>query len=196
MIYDVIEGIPEAELQDNVAESAPEDKEGPAEQNSPATSEENTEEVPAAKDSKGQEKADTSDSQIASKDNSDTFFTTNDLETAKKGKKGVFAYKRRGRSYDMYYIIDFADKCVYYFTEGNSEECACIKIKSGNLNKGVKFTYHVGGDSWTECVRFKNENDPLHLIWIDADGAEYEGYDATDLDAALKLRDKKTLCKY
>lgn len=52
---------------------------------------------------------------------SPVFYSTNDYETAKNGNTGVFSYRDRGSSYDIYWIIDFDEGYVYYFTDGNGE---------------------------------------------------------------------------
>ncbi len=119
-------------------------------------------------------------------------YTTNDLETAKKGNTGVFAYADSGQ-YTNYYIIDFDEGYVYYFAEGNGNEiCERLIIESGDLNEGVKITYHDGGDEWSYYLHFKRKNQPDRLILVDEIGYEYE-YRYTDLDDALEIRDKKEM---
>lgn len=128
-------------------------------------------------------------------DNS-TFYSTNDLQTAKKGNSGVFAYRSRGGTYYRYWIIDFKEGYVYYFTDGNGEStCDRLKIDNGDLNEGILITYHAGGDTWQNALHFKWARQPDHLILEDNDHFEYDFY-ATDLDEALTVRDTKTITDY
>ena len=124
------------------------------------------------------------------------FYSTNDYETAKKGNTGVFSYRERGGSYDIYWIIDFDEGYVYYFTDGNGESfCDKLKIESGDLNDKIIITYHDGGYVWSYGLHFKYINHPETLIMQDYDGFEYE-YSTTDLDDALALRNTKTIKEY
>ena len=135
------------------------------------------------------------DNQEDGKDDNSTFYSTNDLETAKKGNSGVFAYKKGG-SYDIYYIIDFDEGYVYSFREGNEDStCDRLKIESGDLNSYVLITYHDGGDSWSYGLHFKWKNQPDNLILQESDGYETK-FSATDLDEALAVRDTKTIIDY
>jgi len=122
-------------------------------------------------------------------------YTTNDKETAKKGNTGVFAYANT-RTYTNYYIIDFDEGYVYFFSEGNgSETCDRIKIDSGDLNSGVTITYHDGSESWEEYYHFKWKNQPDTLVMADSIGWETE-YRTTNLEEALKIRDTKKIIDY
>ena len=127
---------------------------------------------------------------------SSVFYSTNDYETAKNGNTGVFAYRDRGASYDIYWIIDFDEGYVYYFTDGNGETfCDRLKIVSGTLNDKITITYHDGGDTWSYKLHFKYVNHPETLIMVDQNGFELE-YSTTDLDDALALRDTKNVKDY
>lgn len=124
------------------------------------------------------------------------FYSTNDSETARQGNSGVFAYKSSGGSYSIYWIIDFDEGYVYYFTEGNGESnCDRLKIESGTLNDMVIITYHDGGEEWSNCLHFKWVNHPETLIMQDNDGFEYD-YSYTNLEDALNLRSTKTIIDY
>lgn len=124
------------------------------------------------------------------------FYSTNDYDTAKKGNTGVFSYKNSGNSYDIYWIIDFDNGYVYYFTEGNGEStCDRLKIDSGDLNDKIIITYHDGSDVWSYGLHFKYVNHPETLIMQDNDGFEYK-YSTTDLSKALSLRSSKTIKDY
>lgn len=123
------------------------------------------------------------------------YYSTNDLQTAKKGNSGVFAYKKSG-VYDIYQIIDFDEGYVYYFTDGNGNEiCDKVKIVSGDLNNVVIITYHDGGTSWSEGLHFKWVNQPDHLVVEDSNHFEWDYY-ATNLNSALSIRNTKTIRNY
>lgn len=124
------------------------------------------------------------------------YHSSNDREVAKKGNSGVFAYKKRGTYYDQYYIIDFDEGYVYYFCHGNGDgSCDRVKITSGNLNSYVLITYHDGGTTWQEALRFHYKNMPDTMILEDHNHYEYK-FNATNLDDALKLRNKLEIIDY
>ena len=127
---------------------------------------------------------------------SPVFYSTNDYETAKNGNTGVFSYRDKGSSYDIYWIIDFDEGYVYYFTDGNGESfCDRLKIDSGTLNDKVTITYHDGGDTWSYKLHFKYVDHPETLIMVDQNGFDLE-YSTTDLDDALNLRATKNIKDY
>lgn len=114
----------------------------------------------------------------------------------RNGNTGVYAYKSKGKQYSVYYIIDFDEGYVYCFSEGNSNEiCERVQIDYGDLNNGLVFTYHDGGDSWSYGLHFNWKRAPDHLILQDQYGFEYDFY-STDLDEALRLKGKKTIKDY
>lgn len=122
-------------------------------------------------------------------------YTTNDLETAKKGNTGVFAYASSA-TYTNYYIIDFDEGYVYFFADGNGDEtCDRVKIESGDLNSVLIITYHDGGDEWSYGLHFNWKNQPDTLIVQEEDGYEHK-YTYTDLDKALEIRDTKKMIDY
>lgn len=124
------------------------------------------------------------------------YYSTNDYETAKKGNTGVYSYKNTGGTYDIYWIIDFNEGYVYWFTDGNGEtSCDKVKIDSGDLNDRVTVTWHDGGDQWSWYLHFKYVNNPSTLIVNDHNGFPAE-FTTTDLESALKVRDTKTIMKY
>ena len=127
---------------------------------------------------------------------SPVFYSTNDYETAKKGNTGVFSYKNKSGSYDIYWIINFDEGYVYWFTEGNGESsCDKVKIVSGDLNDKITVTWHDGGDEWSWYLHFKYVNHPETLIVNDHNGIATE-FTTTDLDDALSIRSKKTIKNY
>lgn len=124
------------------------------------------------------------------------FYSTNDYETAKKGNTGVFSYKSKGGSYDVYWIINFDEGYVYQFTEGNGESvCDKVKIVSGDLNDKIVVIWHDGGDEWSWKLHFKYKKHPETLVVNDHNGFATE-FTTTDLDDALKLRNTKTIHEY
>ena len=132
----------------------------------------------------------------AEDDNSPVFYSTNDYETAKQGNSGVFSYKSTGGSYDIYWIIDFDEGYVYWFTDGNGDStCDRLKIDSGTLNDKVIITYHDGSDEWSYSLHFKYVDHPETLIMVDNDGFDYK-YATTDLNNAISIRDTKTISDY
>lgn len=132
----------------------------------------------------------------AEDDNRPVFYSTNDYETAKQGNSGVFSYKSTGGSYDIYWIIDFDEGYVYWFTDGNGDStCDRLKIDSGTLNDKVIITYHDGSDEWSYSLHFKYVDHPETLIMVDNDGFDYR-YATTDLNNAISIRDTKTINDY
>ena len=123
-------------------------------------------------------------------------YSTNTMKTVKNGNSGIYSYRSRGGQYYNYYIIDFDEGYVYYFTEGNGDtSCDRLKIQSGDLNDKVIITYHDGGDVWSYGLHFKWKNQPDHLIMQDNDGFEFDFY-TTDIEDALALKNKKTIYDY
>lgn len=115
-------------------------------------------------------------------------YSTNDESTVKNGNTGIYSYKESGRLYDIYWIIDFDEGYVYWFTDGNGDgTCDKVKIDSGDLNSSVTITYHDGDTTWQEHLRFKLKNQSDTLIMKDYTGFEHEYY-ATDLNNALALK--------
>ena len=124
---------------------------------------------------------------------SPVFYSTNDYETAKKGNTGVFSYKNKSGSYDVYWIVDFDAGCVYNFTHHNGEDfCDKVKIVSGTLNDRITVTWHDGGNQWSWSLHFKYENHPETLVVTDQNGFDIE-FTTTDLSDALEIRDTKKI---
>lgn len=124
------------------------------------------------------------------------YYSTNDYNTATKGNSGIFSYKSTGGSYTIYWIIDFEDGYVYYFTEGNGNDiCDRLRIDSGTLNDKVTITYHDGGVVWSYYLHYKYVGHPETLIMVDQNGFDYK-YIPTDLNTALAIRATKTIKDY
>lgn len=121
------------------------------------------------------------------------YYSTNTIDTVKNGNTGKYAYKLDGKNYDTYYIIDFDEKKVYYFLEGEDNNwCDKLNIKSGDLKTNVIFTYTDGSDKWEEKFKFDSGN-PEKGIWISGRNQQFDGFEATNLNSALSLRDKKNI---
>lgn len=121
------------------------------------------------------------------------YYSTNKEDTVRDGNAGVYAYKNRGDSYEVYYIIDFDEGYVYSFTEGNgNEDCDKVKIDSGDLNDVLMVTYDFDGDLAPYGFHFKYKNNPEHLVVQDNDGFEAD-YSPTSLKDALAVRDGKEI---
>lgn len=145
------------------------------------------------------EEKETENSQSETEKKDDSYsvsYSTNDSNTVKNGNTGVYSYVNRGTNYDMYYIIDFDEGYVYWFTDGNGDEsCDKVKIESGDLNDKVIITYHDGDDVWSYGLHFKYVNQPSTLIMQDNDGFEYK-YTTTDLSSALSKKNSKNIHEY
>lgn len=131
-----------------------------------------------------------------SEESDELYYTTNTKSTVKKGNSGVYAYKKNGTSYSMYYIIDFDNKYVYCFSDDTDNSiCERLKIESGTLNDLIIVTYHDGGDEWSNALHFKWKNNPDSLVMEDNDHFTYDYY-PTDLYKAINIRDRKTIVGY
>lgn len=152
--------------------------------------------VDASNEEKNEEEKETIENTTTVKPKEKTSYSTNDRETAKNGNTGVYSYKKVNRDYDIYVIVDFDENYVYYFLDGNgSETCDKVKITSGDLNSVLLITYHDGNSVWNEGMHFKYKNQPDHLIYEDGNHFEWDYY-ATNLDNALKIRDKKKIINF
>ncbi len=117
-------------------------------------------------------------------------YSTNGKSTVKNGNSGVYSYILSGPNYDIYYIIDFENGYVYYFTSIDVTADR-VKIVSGDLNSVLVITYYDDGVTWSNGLHFKWKNQPDHLILEDDDGFEYDLY-TTNLSKALeRLKTKK-----
>jgi len=131
-------------------------------------------------------------------DTNSVYYSTNNSKQVKNGDSGVYSYiKTTKNDYDIYYIIDFNENYVYYFTDGEMGSATCdrLKITSGNLNSLLIITYNDGNTSWQEGLHFKYKNQPDHLIVEDGNHYEYDFY-PTDLNSALSIRDSKRIVDY
>ena len=123
-------------------------------------------------------------------------YSTNDLETAKKGNTGVFAYRQKHRgTYDNYLIIDFDERAVYSFTEGNgNNECLQYEILRGDLNSQLIIRFNEESDPWEEALYFHYKEQPSTMIEDRGDRGTTE-FIPTDLDNALRIKNQKTILK-
>ena len=115
------------------------------------------------------------------------YYTTNDNKTATSGKKGKYSYVKKGKAYDIYWLIDFDEGYVYNFTERNEDNsCDKVKIKSGDLNSGLKLSYKDSDNEWAKSIHFKYKDQPYQLVIVDDDNFTYE-YETTSLKDTLNL---------
>ena len=115
------------------------------------------------------------------------YYTTNDDKTATSGKKGKYSYVKKGKAYDIYWLIDFDEGYVYNFTERNEDNsCDKVKIKSGDLNSGLKLLYKDSDNEWAKSIHFKYKDQPYQLVIVDNDNFTYE-YETTSLKDTLNL---------
>lgn len=130
------------------------------------------------------------------KDSESVSYSTNSKATVKNGNSGVYAYKTIGGMHDNYWIIDFDEKYVYWFTDGNGElTCDRVAMVSGSLNDVLIITYHDGDSEWSYGLHFKWKNQPDTLIMQDNNGFEYEYY-TTNLEKALLLRENRNIVDF
>lgn len=179
-------------LQENdpavIAEKKKEEEERKAEEARIAEEERKAEEARRAEEERKAEEA--------QPDKTSVEYSTNTEATVRNGNSGIYSYKNRGGSYEIFYIIDFDEGYVYYFCDGNGDDtCDRLKIDSGDLNDVVIITYHDGDDIWSEGLHFKRKNQPDHLVVQDNDGFEWDYY-STNLNDAMNKRDQKKIRDY
>ena len=130
---------------------------------------------------------DTNESKEQKNQTTYNYYTTNDDKTAASGKKGKYSYVKKGKAYDIYWLIDFDKGYVYNFTERNEDNsCEKVKIKSGDLNNGLKLSYKDSDNEWAKSLHFKYKDQPYKLIIVDNDNFTYE-YETTSLEDTLNL---------
>ena len=136
------------------------------------------------------------DGNTGKKDSNSVSYSTNNEATVKNGNSGVYAYKTIGGKHDNYWIIDFDEQYVYWFTDGNGDlSCDRVPMVSGSLNDVLIITYHDGDSEWSYGLHFKWKNQPDTLIMQDNNGFEYEYY-TTNLKEALSLRESRVISDY
>ncbi len=178
-----------AEAEKKKAEESEKNKESTAKASGDSSS--------SKEESQKEDKAKQDVSQESTKKNeSSVYYSSNDSHNVKKGNSGVYSYKNKGGTYDVFYVIDFDDGYVYFFTDGNGDStCDRVKIEYGDLNHVLVIVYHDGDNKWAEGFHFKYVNQPTHLVLQDQNGFETDFY-ATDLSHALEIRDTKTIHDY
>ena len=123
-----------------------------------------------------------------------SYHSSNNRDIAKQGNSGYFAYRNKGISYYIYYVIDFDNGFVYRFLN-NEETAERVKIVSGDLNSYVLLRYKDGNQIWEEALSFKYKNKPEILILQDNDRFEWEFY-SYDVSDAVKLLKTKKIVDY
>ncbi len=127
---------------------------------------------------------------LKEENNSSVYYSTNDSKAVKNGNSGIYSYINKGGYY--YYIIDFNDKSVYSFSEGDGSETAKkARIVSGDLNSTLIVKYVDGSSKWQEGLHFKYKNQPNHLVLEDDDHFEYDFYPTSLSEAQTILKRKK-----
>ena len=123
-------------------------------------------------------------------------YSTNDSETAKNGNSGKFAYKKSGKNYDIYYIIDFDEGYVYCFQDARGDiSCEKVKIVSGDMNEYVLITYHADGTTWNNALSFKRKKQPNIMSFQDGRNDPVD-YNSTDINKAIEILNTKTVHEY
>ncbi|MBO4868846.1 MAG: hypothetical protein J5585_03960 [Clostridia bacterium] len=119
-----------------------------------------------------------------------SYHSSNDRDVAKQGNSGIFAYRNKGTSYYIYYVIDFDNGYVYRFLS-NEETAEKVKIISGDLNSYVLVRYKSGNEVWENALHFKYKNKPETLILQDDDRFDWTFNSYSVIDAVKILNTKK-----
>lgn len=166
------------------------------EKNSNDEKDDNTNKDDNSQNNENEDKTDENDTQQGENKKPSVTYSTNDKDTVKNGNSGIYAYRDRGGQYYNYYIIDFDEGYVYFFSDGNGDStCDRIKIVSGDLNNGLTITYHDGSSTWDEVLHFKWKRQPDHLILLDHNYSEFDFY-STNLENALNIKNTRTIHNY
>ena len=144
-------------------------------------------ETEKVKETETEKKQETKAETEGSQNEKSVYYSTNNSTTVKNGNSGVYAYKKTGPNYNLYYIIDFDEGYVYSFTDGDGtsygERC---QIESGTLNDTMLITF----DGEYFRFHFKYVDFPECLVVEDNNHFESE-YSPTDLsDAQTRLASK------
>ncbi len=112
------------------------------------------------------------------------------------GSEGIFAYKSMAAGSSSYWILDFDEGYAYFFVDDDMLTiCVKLAITSGDLNSVVIVPFHNDDNVYYYSLYFKYADDPEYMIEEDSDGNKYD-YEATDVAAAVELRDKKDITDY
>ncbi|MBP5490668.1 MAG: hypothetical protein J6Y10_08740 [Lachnospiraceae bacterium] len=118
-------------------------------------------------------------------------YTSNNLEKAKAGKEGYFAYVSDDNdTVKEYLFIDFDEGVVCivdYDTKHRDESFGFVlKLVSGNLNSGVKANGYTEAGNFNFNFKFKKKNDPSRVVGSNDEGFYLE-YIPTNYDKAFDL---------
>lgn len=119
-----------------------------------------------------------------------SYHSSHSREIAKQGNSGIYAYRSRGGSYYIYYVIDFENGYVYRFRD-DEDTCMAAKIVSGDLNSYVLLKYKDSSGIWENALCFKYKTLPDTLILQDHNGFKTEFYTEDVNDAVTLLKTKK-----
>ncbi len=123
-----------------------------------------------------------------------SYHSSGDRDIANEGNSGVFTYKQHGPNYDSYIVVDFDNKYVYQFYDGERSAYR-TKITSGDLNEGIILTFHEGSTVWQEAIYFKTKNLSWTLILEDKDYYQYQ-YGDNDYSDTMSILNRKTIIDY
>ena len=118
-----------------------------------------------------------------------SYHSSKDLDTARKGNSGVYAYREWHPDHcDNYIIIDFNnDRVIAFSDDGEYSSYTVYKIEEGSLDRRVIMSVtDKRGNKTLYGLHFKYVLNPEHLILQSIDGTEVD-YIATDLSNALDL---------
>ena len=123
-----------------------------------------------------------------------SYHSSHSREIAKQGNSGIYAYRSRGGSYYIYYVINFENGYVYRFRD-DEDTCMAAKIVSGDLNSYVLLRYKDSSGIWENALCFKYKTLPDTLILQDHNGFKTELY-TEDVNDAVKLLKTKKIYDY
>lgn len=123
-----------------------------------------------------------------------SYHSSQDRDIAKQGNSGIYAYRNRGGSNYKYYVIDFDNGYVYFFSNDESSAMAA-RIVSGDLNSYILLKYKDSGIIWEEALCFKYKYSPEILILQDNDGFSWEFY-TENVNEAVRILNTKTIIDY
>lgn len=166
----------EADDRSNDEEKTEEESDEQVAAKNETTKEDDSSKEEAATDEDKSNKEDKSDKQAESSKKNEANSTPN-KET--KPSKYEYAYVRRLQDYDIYYLIDFDDMAVTYFSTNDAG--SMVLPISGTLKSGIMIDY--GDYGFQEHIRLKTPGSDKVIIVTDGSGFDWE-YMKTDASEA------------